>query len=213
MDITYLGHSCFKIKGENATLLTDPYDSSIGFKMPRVEADIVTISHQHADHNFVSGVSGNPFVVAGPGEYEIKGTDVLGVATFHDREQGASRGRNTAYQITIDEIKVCHLGDLGHQLTPDQAEELNGAEILMIPVGGVFTIDAKEAMAVVNQLEPAIVIPMHFKTQKHGQVFDKVAGIDKFLKETGADGNPQKRLKIKRSQLPEETKIVVLESA
>ena len=208
-----MGHSCFKIKGKQAAVITDPYNPCVGFKMPKVEADIVTVSHGHEDHSFIEGVRGEPFVISEPGEYEIKGVEVLGVSTFHDNVNGAKRGKNIVYHIKIDEIAVVHLGDLGHKLTPEQLENLNEIDVLLVPVGGVYTVDAIGAREVINQLEPKIVIPMHFKTKKHDEeLFSEVDGPDTFLKEMGEEKiEPQKKLKIKnRSQLPEEREVIVL---
>jgi L-ascorbate metabolism protein UlaG (beta-lactamase superfamily) len=214
MDITYLGHSCFEIKGKNTTIVTDPYDAYIGFKMPKISADIVTVSHDHKDHNFIEGVSGSPFVIRGPGEYEVAGVDILGVPTFHDDAEGTKRGRNTAYHITLDGVGVVHLGDLGHKLTPEQVDELNGVDILLLPVGGFYTIGAKLAAEVIGQLEPTVVIPMHFRSKKHDpKLFGELEELDIFLKEMGAENvgkQPKYKLK-KKSELPEETTIVILE--
>lgn len=213
MEIFYLGHSCFKIKGKEAVVVMDPYDPYIGFTMPKVEADIVTISHQHKDHSFAEGVQGNPFVISEPGEYEIKEVEVLGFDTFHDSEKDAERGRNTVYYFKIDGFGLVHLGDLGYKLSPEQIEDLNEVDVLFVPVGGVYTLDAVGAHEVVDQIQPKIVIPMHFRTEKHDEkVFKEVAGLDVFLKEMG-EGEivPQKKLRIKsRSDLPEERKMVLL---
>jgi len=203
MEIFYLGHSCFKIKGKNAAVVTDPYDPSVGFKMPKVEAEIVTVSSQHPDHNFVQGVKGEPFVIFEPGEYEIKGVEIL----------GEKRGENIVFCLKVDEILIVHLGDLDHKLTPEQIEDLNEVDILLIPVGGVYTIDALAAREVINQIEPKIVIPMHYKTKNHEEkVFGEVDGVDVFLKEMGEEKlQSQKKLKIKnRSELPEEREVMVL---
>jgi len=214
MIISYLGHSCFKIKGKEASVLTDPFSPSVGFKMPRVSADIVLVSHSHEDHNFVQQVEGNPFVISEPGEYEVKGVEILGIDTFHDSVGGKERGRNIVYHFKCDGISLVHLGDLGCKLTPNQVEDLNGVDILFVPVGGFYTIDLPLVHQIISQLEPKIVIPMHFKTEKHNpEIFGKLNSLDVFLKEMGEeDIRPEKKLKIKsRTQLPEERKIVVLE--
>lgn len=210
MEIAFLGHASFKIRGRSATLVTDPYEEGmIGLKFPKVSADIVTVSHDHKDHNQADRVSGSPFVITGPGEYEVKGVAVLGVPTFHDESGGSERGTNTVYIINIDGLKVAHLGDLGHGLTEEQLEKVNAIDILMIPVGGVYTIDAKMAAQVVGQISPRIVIPMHYKLP--GLTLG-LAGVDQFLKEMGAEGvKPQSKLFISRDKLPEELEVVVLE--
>lgn len=213
MDITYLGHSCFKIKGKQATVVTDPYDSYIGFKMPKVEADIVTVSHEHKDHSFIEGVGGEPFVISEPGEYEIKEVEIWGIPTFHDKEDGAKQGKNTVYYLKMDGVSLAHLGDLGQKLTPEQVEELGEVDILFVPVGGFYTIDSVVAHEVINQLEPRIVIPMHFRTEKHNEkLFKEVDTLGVFLKRMGEERvEPQKKLNIKsKTDLPEERKIVVL---
>ncbi|MDY6916910.1 MAG: MBL fold metallo-hydrolase [Chloroflexota bacterium] len=210
IDITWLGHSCFSIKGRDATLITDPYGDSIGYALGTPAANIVTSSHAHPGHGFTTGVEGNPKVIHGPGEYEVCGVLIRGISTFHDAEGGAARGKNTAYVIEMDEVVVCHLGDLGHALSSAQVEEMSGAEVLMVPVGGVSTIDASAAAETVRVLQPRVVIPMHFHTPALRFALDPVDG---FLKEMGvkADVPPQQRLSLTRSGLPEETRVVLLD--
>lgn len=210
MEVVYLGHSAFKIKSKEVTVVTDPYDKDIGFLMPKTEAQIVTISHNHKDHNSLERIIGEPFVINGPGEYEVKGVSFFGINSFHDKEE---RGKNTIYVIEIDGIRICHLGDLGHKLSDGQLEEVNGVDILFIPVGGVYTIGPKAAVEVVEQIQPSLVIPMHFKTERHAQeAFAKVFGVRSFLEEIGAEGvEPQDKIKIaNREQIPEEREIVLL---
>lgn len=210
MEITFLGHSSFRLRGKTATLVTDPFESKmIGLKFPKVSADIVTISHDHNDHNQADLVSGSPFVISGPGEYEVKGVSVYGLATFHDEQGGAERGKNTVYAINIDGMKLAHLGDLGHELSEGQLEELADIDILMIPVGGVYTIDAKRAAQVAGQIDARIVIPMHYKLP--GLTLG-LAGVNEFLKEMGADEvRSQPKLFLTRDKLPEEQAVMVLE--
>lgn len=213
MEISYLGHSSFKIKGKSAVLITDPFSSSmVGLKFPKVEADIVTISHSHQDHNFIAGVSGSPFVVNEPGEYEVKGMSVFGFSSFHDDKSGAERGRNIIYVIDVDGIRICHLGDLGSVLNQRNLEELNGVDILMIPVGGTWTIGPKEASDVVGQIEPTVVLPMHFKVpQINEKNFGQLKSLEEFLSYMGT-GIVEKldKLSLTKDKLPAETKIVVL---
>lgn len=213
MEINFLGHSCFRIRGKEASLVTDPFDPYIGFKLPKISADIVTISHDHKDHNNKEAVSGTtkrkkPFVISGPGEYEIAGVSIFGVATFHDPSGGSKRGTNTVYVIALDGMRVAHLGDLGHNLTERQLEEVNGADILMIPVGGTYTINAKEAIEVVGQVEPKIIIPMHYRLPG---LTIKLAPVEEFLKEIGAEAaQPAPKLMISKDKLPQEREVVVL---
>lgn len=217
MEITFLGHSCFRIKGKKNTIVADPYEHpQLGFKMPQTSADIVTISHHHQDHNNVAGVKGTtkrkePFIVDGLGEYEIAGVFIYGIASYHDKSGGAKRGENTIYVINLDGLRLVHLGDLGHKLTETQLEELNGADILFIPVGGTFTIDDNEAVEVIGQIEPLIVIPMHYKTKEMKPDFGINLTVDDFLKAIGEEEIKAKdKLTISKDKLPEEREIVVL---
>ena len=148
MEITYLGHASFRIKGKTTTVVTDPYKPDhVGLKFPKhISADIVSVSHDHPDHNAIHQIEGAAYVVNGPGEYEIKGVGVIGLSTFHDEEKGAKRGKNTIYRIEMDGLSIVHLGDLGHTLSAEEVDSLDGVDILMIPVGGVYTIDAAKAV-------------------------------------------------------------------
>mgnify|MGYP000465730420 CR=1 FL=1 len=191
-------------------MVTDPFSNEIGFKLPRVEADVLLVSHQHHDHNNVKGVGGNPFLIEGPGEYEIRGIFIQGVPSFHDSKEGKERGRNTIYTIDAEDMRICHLGDLGQkELTPEQLDKIDNVDILMVPVGGTYTVDAKGASGIISQIEPRIVIPMHYKIPK---LKIKLEGVDRFLKEMGKKtSEAQQKLLIKKKDLPkEETKIIVL---
>ena len=203
-----MGHSCFRIKGSHTTVITDPYSPNSGYSLGKQTARIVTISHQHPEHSFVSGIGGEPRQVKGPGEYEIGGVMIVGMPTFHDAEKGKTKGKNTIYLIEIDDISVCHLGDLGHVLTAEQAEELGNIDVLLVPVGGVSTINASKAAEVVRQLEPKIVVPMHYKTLMLKRELDPV---DKFLTEMGVkEVNPQPKLSVTKANLPLTTQVVLL---
>lgn len=207
MEITWLGHSCFKIKGKEVTLVTDPFDQSIGYPLGKLTANIITLSHQHPGHSYVTVVEDSPKVLSRPGEYEIGSVFVTGIGTFHDSEQGKSRGKNTTYLIEMDDVRLCHMGDLGHVPSPRQIEDLGNIEILFIPVGGISTIDAKMAAEVVRFLNPRIIIPMHYRTE----VVTWLEPLDKFLEEMGLKGIvPQSRFYITRSNLPPETQVIVL---
>lgn len=213
MEIYYLGHSAFKIKGKSSVVVTDPYGPECG-KFPRgVEANIVTVSHDHTDHNQVQLLAGNPFVVNGPGEYEIGGISVVGVPTWHDEEQGGKRGVNTLFVVEMDGLRLAHAGDLGHKLSQEQLEEMGPVDLLMIPVGGEYTIDAKMATEVVKQVDPWVVIPMHY--QQPGldkQTFGGLTGVELFLKEMGKpDVVAVPKLAISEDRLPSELQVVVLE--
>lgn len=212
MEIKFLGHSSFRIKGKKAILVTDPYDSSVGLKMAPVSADIITVSHQHQDHNNTSAVRGTsrkkePFIISGPGEYEILGVSVFGVPSFHDSAGGKKRGENTIYVINLDGMRLVHLGDLGHKLEEEQVEEVNGADLLFIPVGGTYTIGPKVAVEVIGQIQPKIVIPMHYKLP---DLTFALLPVDEFLSQMGVEVKPIPKLTISKSELPEEREVVVL---
>ncbi|MBI2848180.1 MAG: MBL fold metallo-hydrolase [Chloroflexi bacterium] len=208
MEINWLGHSCFNIKGNSATIITDPYSPDSGYSMGQQSAQIVTVSHQHPCHSFVQAVAGSPRLITRPGEYEVSGVLIIGVATFHDREGGQSRGKNNVYLTEIDEVFVCHLGDLGHTLTASQLEEIGRVDVLLLPVGGVSTIDATLAAEVVRQLEPKIVIPMHYKTEALARDLESV---DRFLQEMGTkESAPRPKLTVTKSNLPASTQIFLL---
>lgn len=214
MEIKYIGHASFLIKGKTATVVTDPFDPQmVGLKFPSLSADIVTISHQHEDHNQSKLISGDALIITNPGEYEKKGVRVTGVSVFHDKKQGGERGKNTLYKIEVDDIAILHCGDLGHQLSDEIVEELGAIDIVMIPTGGVYTIDAKEACEVVQHIEPSIVIPMHYADARLNQeVFGKLSGVSDFIHAMGvADTQAVKKLTVKKDELTEETKVVVLE--
>lgn len=214
MEITSLGHSAFKIRGKAATIVTDPFDGTmVGSKFPAISGDIVTVSHNHPDHNKADLIGGTPMIISGPGEYELKGVRITGIGTFHDDEKGVQRGNNTLFHILIDGVGIVHAGDLGHKLSEEQEENLPSVDILMLPVGGVYTLDAKGAASVVTQLEPKIVIPMHYKTARHdAKTFGELSPVEAFLKEIGKEGIlPQPKLVVGRDKLPAELQVVVLE--
>ncbi len=209
MEIIWLGHSCFRIKGKEATIVTDPYDKTLGYPMKKPAASIVTMSHSHPQHCFLEGVTGNPRVVSRPGEYDISNVSIYGIPTFHDNEKGQKRGKNTVFFMEIDEVKVCHLGDLGHVPTSEQIEQISDVEILMVPVGGVSTLDAAAAAETIGLLEPRLVIPMHYKTDA---VKMELEPLEKFVKVMGLkEVVPQPKLNITKTTLPLETRVVVLD--
>lgn len=216
MEISYLGHSAFKIKTKSATLVTDPYGKSVGFAMPSVSSDIVTISHRgHGDHDEIGAVSGTarrkaPFVIDEPGEYEVEGISVFGYRTYHDKKEGAERGSNTVYVIQAEDIRILHLGDLGHQLEKKTLDEIERVDVLMVPVGGVYTLDAKEAAEVVAVLEPTYVLPMHYRTDKHDQAtFGMMATVEEFVKAYEHGSRSVKSLAISRLSMPEDLTEVI----
>lgn len=210
MEIVWLGHSHFRIRGREGVVVTDPTLRRGNGSAPRATADVVTVSHDHPGHSQVSLVGGQPKVLSGPGEYEVKGIHITGVSTFHDAERGKKRGKNTAFLINLDDMVVCHLGDLGHILTTDQLEQIgNSVDILLVPVGGDGTIDASQAVEVISLIDPRIVIPMHYQV---GELDPQLDPVDKFLREMGvADAEPQSRVSVNRSGLPETTGVIVLQ--
>ncbi len=214
MDIYWGGQALFKIKGKNASVIIDPFDENFtGLKLPKdLTADIVLATHEHQDHNNTKAVTspnGKPMVFDTLGEYEVAGIVATAISSFHDNSQGSQKGKNIIFHLMIDGLNIAHLGDLGQsELTEEQISQIGEVDILLIPVGGVFTIDSKIATAIVSQLEPKIIIPMHYKIE--GLKFE-LDGVEKFLKEMGAEGIiPQAKLSITKDKLPEEPQVIVL---
>jgi L-ascorbate metabolism protein UlaG (beta-lactamase superfamily) len=210
VDIDWLGHSCFRLREGNVTIVTDPYDKSIGYTMPRVRADIVTVSRNAPDHAAVASVKGEFKVVDRPGEYEIKGVFITGIQTWCGTgAKGELKEENTVFVFEFPDLTVCHLGDLARVLTQAQVEALPGIDVLLVPVGGGGSLDAHKAAEVISLLEPSIVVPMHYRTP---YVTLKLDPLSKFLKEMGVTEHaPRESLRITRNELPEETQVVVLE--
>lgn len=210
MEIKYLGHSSFLIKTKTTKIVTDPFDPDmIGLKFPKTEADVVTISHQHKDHNQfknVSGVNGvDPLIIDMPGEFEKMGVRIFGFQSFHDKMQGSERGENILYKFELEGLSILHCGDLG--VIPEESflETIGEVDILMLPVGGIYTIDSEEAFQLVKKIEPAIVIPMHYGS-------GKLAGVSEFTKKFGLDNPvPQPKLVYKKEEIEQEMKVIVLE--
>ena len=217
MDITYIGHSCFKIRGKTATVVCDPYSDSVGFSMPSVSADVVTLSHDHEDHNQAQKISGtarrqDPYIISAPGEYEVMDIGIFGWASFHDGSEGKERGKNVMYVIHIDGIKVLHLGDLGHTLSDSLIDSLGEVDILLLPVGGIYTINSQQALEVVQQLSPSIVIPMHYRTDKHdSRVYGGLSTIDDFMKAFGSqDIEPLDKLIVATISTDDDARVIQL---
>ncbi|MEI7890533.1 MAG: MBL fold metallo-hydrolase [bacterium] len=215
MQIQYYGHSCFKLTTkpggratEDITIFFDPFDKELGIRPPQGQADIVFVSHHHHDHNNISALKGEPVVIETPGEYAVKGINIVGVDSFHDDAEGKLRGRSTIYILEAEDLKICHLGDLGTELTGKQLEEIDGVDILFIPIGGNFTIDGKKAAELVRKIEPAIIIPMHYKT--NGSTAD-IENETKFCSEMG-NCPKEKTIKfnVKKKDLEGKTMEVVL---
>ncbi len=215
MKVKFLGHSAFLITADDGTkIITDPYepggyDGAIGYGSIKDEADIVTLSHDHADHADVESLPGSPQVVTSPGPKSVEGIEFNGIATYHDDQNGAERGENTIIKMEVSGIKVCHVGDLGHDLSQEQVNEIGEVDVLMAPVGGVFTIDTQGADRLCQALNPKVFIPMHFKTEKCGF---PLAEVDDFLggKER-VERSGSSEVELSTALLPEPTRIVVLE--
>jgi len=214
MDITWYGLSCFRIREGGATVVCDPYDKAVGLTLPKVRADIVTVSHDQPGHNSVERVQGEPKVLRGPGEYELSNIFITGATTYHHKQSANATERNIVFFFQFGDLTVGHLGDLGEVPTQAEIEELNLGEvdILLVPVGGGATLDPTRAVEVIGLFEPKIVIPMHY--QQPGLTAELAASlepVDRFLKEFGATAPaPQDMLKVTKSNLPEETQVVVL---
>lgn len=211
MTISWFGHSCFRIEAKEGSILIDPFDNKIGLKVPKIKDDLVLVTHNHHDHNNIEGTTGEELVINGPGEYERKGMAVQGISSYHDNTQGSERGFNTIYRITAEDIVLCHLGDLGQaRLTDEQVEHIGDVDVLFIPVGGHFTIGSKEAMEVISQIEPKVVVPMHYKIP--GLTISELEGPEKFIKEVGLSPEKVDSLKVVRKTLPvDEMKLVVFQ--
>lgn len=215
MNIIWHGQSCFEIiatpaKNSQIRIVIDPFSEEIGLKLPKLEADILLVTHQHYDHNNIKSILGNPFLIEGSGEYEVKKVFIRGIDSWHDDKEGRERGENTVYTIDTEDLRLCHLGDLGQkELTSEQLEKIGEVDILMIPVGGTYTISGKEALKIMSQIEPKITIPMHYQIPK---LKIKIDGLDKFLKAVGIKSiEPEKKLTIKKKDFSsEEAKIVIL---
>ncbi len=215
MDITYLGHSSFRIKTKSATIVTDPFNPDmVGIKLSPVEADIVTVSHEHEDHAFVQKVTGVKKVIQGPGEYEVSGVSIMGFPSFHDTKEGGERGKNTIYVYEAEGLRLAHLGDLGHELSDELVSQMGTIDILMIPVGGVYTIGSKEATLVESKIDPYFVLPMHYKVAglALGSA-DKMEPVEAFLKETGLSHENLPKFTIKKEDIIEDqsSKVIILE--
>lgn len=214
MIIKYLGHASFLIKSKGSTIITDPFNEEIvGLKFPKTESDIVTISHHHKDHNDIKNIKGTPLVIDWPGEFEKNDIRVFGYKTYHDNEKGVKRGENVLYKFESEGITILHCGDLGE--IPDQKliDEIGDIDILMVPVGGFYTIDAEAAKELCIKIEPSIIIPMHYNhSQLNQKTFEKLSPVEEFLKKMGAEKKePLEELKVNKEELvAEDSKVVVM---
>lgn len=210
MDMTWLGHACFRMRGREGIVLTDPPDPKSGHAIPRTEAGLVTISHDHAGHSSLRSVAGEPVVLLGPGEYEVHDVLVTGIGSFHDDEKGEVRGRNTVFAIRLDDMVICHLGDLGHALPAADLDRIGDVDIALVPISGPDTnLSAARAAEIVHQLEPKVVVPMSYDPDDK----KKDTPFQRLLHELGVkDLEPLPKLSVTRGTLPENLQVIALDS-
>ncbi len=215
MKIKWLGHSSFLIESSDGTkVMTDPfesgsYDGAVAYAPIKDSADVITVSHDHADHNAVDGIAGNPVIIRGGEETIIKGVVVRGVGTFHDESKGQERGRNVVHIVDVDGLRVGHLGDLGHALSDDEAEAVGQVDVLLAPVGGYYTIGPEEARDVAEKLGARIVIPMHYKTEDLGFPIQPVDDFLKLMEQV--ERVAATSIEIDKDNLPEKRSVIVLD--
>jgi len=217
MKVKWLGHASFLITSDKGIrIITDPYESggfggSLNYAPIREEADVVVVSHEHADHNHVTGIRGSPQVVRGAGTHRAHDIELKGVPVYHDTSSGRERGKNAIMTFTVDGLRVCHVGDLGHQPSDEQLAEVGPVDVLLVPVGGNYTIDAAEATRLIERMKPSVVVPMHFRTDK---CLFPITGVEEFLKgKEVVHRVDSSELEIKKESLPVETEIFVLQHA
>lgn len=210
MTINWFGQSCFRIEAKEGSILIDPFSKEIGLKPPKIKDDIVLVSHGHDDHNNVEDMNPEAFLINTPGEYEKNGIAIRGISSYHDKSEGKERGLNTIYIMKTEDMTICHLGDLGQEkLDEKQVDEIGDVDILLVPVGGNYTINSKEAVGVIGQIEPKIIIPMHYKIK---DMKVDIEGPEKFVKELGLTPEKVDKYKIAKKLLPlEEMKLVMFE--
>ena len=208
MNIQWYGQSCVRLESKDSSILIDPFSKEIGLRAPRLNDNIFLVTHEHSDHNNLDGVPAESFIIRGPGEYEVKGIFVHGISSYHDNAEGQERGLNTIYVINVEDMNICHLGDLGQtKLTQDQLDVIGSVDILFIPVGGTYTIDGQQAIDIITQIEPKIIIPIHYKVD--GLKID-LDDAKKFIKAVGLNPEEVDTFRINKKTLPqEETKLVV----
>lgn len=217
MEIKYLGHSSFRIKGKKAVVVTDPYGEKVGYRFPKTTADIITVSHNHSDHSNVQAIKeavsrSAPFVVNAPGEYEISDVSIFGFSASHDAVGGKERGQVAIFIIHMDDLVIAHVGDLGATPSDEIMQELNGVDVLFVPVGGGPTFGPADAVKFISQVEPKIVIPMHYALPQSSSEFKSfLKPVGDFLKEIGKEGSAETdKLMVIKESLPAEMEVVVL---
>jgi len=214
MKIKWLGHASFLITSDSGVrVVIDPYTRGGGISYGQIQetADVVIVSHKHQDHNNVGAVKGRPVVVDAPGVKTVKGVEFLGVPSYHDGSRGAQRGSNIIFCFTMDGVRICHLGDLGHELDAGHVKEIGPVDVLLVPAGGFYTIDCGQACGVCEALKPRVVIPMHVKTPKCDY---PITGVEDFLKgRKNVNRVAASEIEIKKDKLPVETETIVLQHA
>jgi len=213
VEITYFGLNAVRLRGREATLMIDPYEPKLGLSPVRLNVQIVIFTHDDPTHFSLQGLSGEPHLVRGAGEFEIKGVAMTGTQTYHDAKKGAERGKNFAYTVELDDLRICHLGHLGHALSEDQLEGIGSKiDVLFVPIGGGSHINSAQATEIVSQIEPKLVIPISYKLPGLTLLAQNLEGLEKFVKEMGAtDLTPQPKLQISTTPSVDETKLVILE--
>jgi L-ascorbate metabolism protein UlaG (beta-lactamase superfamily) len=213
MEITYFGLNAVRLRGREATVMIDPYEPKLGLSPVRLNVQIVIFSHEDSTHFSLQGLAGEPHVVTGAGEFEIRAVAMTGTQTYHDAKRGAERGKNYVFTIEVDDLRVCHLGHLGHALSEDQLDAIGSKiDVLFVPIGGGSHINSAQATEIVNQIEPKLVVPISYKLPGLTLLAQNLEGVEQFAKEMGAtDLTPQPKLQITASPSGEETKLVILE--
>ncbi|PIR41061.1 MAG: hypothetical protein COV31_02875 [Candidatus Yanofskybacteria bacterium CG10_big_fil_rev_8_21_14_0_10_46_23] len=202
MQIQWLGHSCFRFTEKQLSVLTDPFNKDIGLRPPKIKEEIVLVTHDHYDHSEIKDAPSTAVIINGPGEYETQGVYVRGIFSYHDNLKGVERGLNTIYVFKVAGMTFCHLGDLGQlELDEDQVEAIGDVDVLFVPVGGVYTIDGKEATKIIAQIEPKIIVPMHYKVK---DLKIDLEGPEKFLKEIGLAAEKVDKFSVNKNSLPQE---------
>lgn len=217
MEITYFGHSCFKLKNKAGyTLYIDPFKSDmVGLPLAKDVADVVTLSHSHEDHNAVEVITGpvnreKTFIIDREGEYEIAGIQISAIRTYHDKNSGADRGMNLVLYIIMDGLHVVHLGDICHKLTEAQIEKLGSVDVMMVPVGGTYTLDASEAIDMIKDVQPSYVVPMHYKTSD--TKIEELTTLENFLEKNSFPVTSESvhKIKLDEGSLPDDTQVLLM---
>ena len=210
MKIEYLGHSCFKLTESTGTsVVCDPYDPSVGYDMPRLTADAVTVSHKHYDHDYINAVDGNPTVIDKECSQDLSGVEINAIKSFHDGQRGKARGENVIFKFRMDGIDICHLGDLGEACSSELIDLLLPVNVLLIPVGGTYTIDAEMAKEYVDRIMPDVVIQMHYREKGCTLDIDKVDEFINLFDKECVEETDGGELELMRSDLSGDTKVIV----